>query len=166
MNLMGAHPGIAVRIMALLAVVTVLCAAVPAQEKARIGELSRRFEDQEGPVRKARFFPQLGVAYLELVRQQIDSGDYEQASTVLGTYIEAANKLHTTLRATVPDPEKKADGFKQLETHLRNSIRILNDLVFGLPVDQREPFRVGVQELQKINSQLIKELFPRQPVLP
>ena len=76
-----------------------------------------------------------------------------EPATVLGTYIEAANKLHTTLRATVPDPEKKADGFKQLETHLRNSIRILNDLVFGLPLDQREPFRVGVQELQEINSQ-------------
>ncbi len=90
------------------------------------------------------------------------SGDYEQASTVLEAYIEATNKLHTTLKAAVSDPEKKSDGFKQLEAHLRVSIRVLNDLVCGLPVDQRDPFKAGVQDLQEINSELIKELFPRQ----
>jgi len=49
---------------------------------------------------------------------------------------------------------------------LRVSIRVLNDLVFGLPVDQRDPFKAGVQDLQEINSELIKELFPRQPGAP
>jgi len=126
-----------------------------------IGALSRWFEAQAGPVRKAKCFPKLGDAYLGLVRQEVRSGDYHQASTVLDAYIEATNKLHATLKAAVPDPENKSDGFKQLEAHLRESIRILNDLVFGLPVDQRDPFKAGVQDLQEINSELIKELFPR-----
>jgi hypothetical protein len=131
-----------------------------------IGALSRWFEAQEGPVRKAKCFPKLGDAYLGLVRQEVKNGDYEQASAVLEAYIVATNKLHTTLKAAVPDPENKSDGFKQLEAHLRESIRILNDLVFGLPVDQRDPFKAGVQDLQEINSELIKELFPRQPGAP
>ena len=131
-----------------------------------IGALSRWLEAQEGPVRRAKCFPKLGDAYVGLVRLEVKSGDYQEASTVLEEYIEATNKLHTTLKAAVPDPEKKSDGFKQLEAHLRESIRILNDLVFGLPVDQRDPFKAGVQDLLEINSELIKELFPRQPGAP
>ncbi len=152
-----------VRAAALLVITTILYAPPPLRGQGSIGELSRQFEDQEGPVRKAKFFPKLGDAHLELVRQKVKTGDYQQALTVLEAHIEAIKKLHTALRAAVPDPEKKSDGFRQLEAHLRRSIRTLNDVVFGLPVDQREPFRVGVQELQLINSELIKDLFPRQP---
>jgi|SRR6267378_4130703 len=112
-----------VRTIALLAVAIVLCAPVSAQGQARMGELSRWLLDQVSPVRKAKFFPKLGDAYLEFVRQQVKSGDYDQALTVLEAYIEAANKLHRTLRAAVPDPENKSEGFKQLEAHLRSSIR-------------------------------------------
>jgi hypothetical protein len=149
----------------LLSLATILCAPAPAQVQVDIGDLSRRFEDQQGPVRKAKYFPKLGDAYLRLMRQQVKTGYYEQALTVLETYIETIKNLRTTLSATVRDPEEKSDGFRQLEEHLRKSIRILNDVAVEVPLNQRDPFEAGIRELQEADSELIKVLFPRRPRL-
>jgi hypothetical protein len=151
-----------IRPVVLLSVATILCATAPAHGQSDFAALSRRFEDQKGPVRKAEFFPKLGDAYIGLVLQHLKSGHYDQALSVLETYSETVKNLQTTLRELVPDLERKSDGFRQLEVHLRKSIRILNDVALELPVEQRGPFKVGIQGLQQIDSELIEELFPRR----
>ena len=152
-----------IRTIGLLALATVLCVPVQSQGQDRLEGPSRQVDEQGSPVRKAKLFPKLGDAYLELVSQKVKSGDYEQALIILEAYVEAVNKVHTTLRAAVPDPEKKSDGFRQLEAHLRGSIRILNNVVLAMPTDQSDPFIAGMKGLQDIDSELINELFPRRP---
>lgn len=129
----------------------------------RMGELSLRYHEKKDAVSKAKFFPRLGDAYIELLSKRTKEGEYDEAGGILDEYLHMVKALHTELRAAVADPEKKPGGFKQLEIHLRKTIRRLDDVIAALPYDQRETFEAGRRELDKVQAELVKDLFPRQP---
>lgn len=140
--------------------VAYLCFTLPVAGQENSDTLSQRCQTHQGAVRTAKLFPQLGDAYVSLVHQKVNEDAEQQLLHILERYIACATRVHNALRETIPDPEKKSDGFRQMEVHLRKSIRILSELAYRLPVDQRDPFMEGIQELQQIQSQLIQELFP------
>lgn len=148
---------------AFVALLLLLCTSLPVLAQERMAELTRRFDGERDPVRRAQLFPRLGEAHFELMRQKTQAGDYGQAVAILNMYVDAVEKLCVTLQAAVSDPEKHPSGFKELESHLRKSIRSLDDTVNGLPIDQRGPFQVDRHELEMVHEKLIQELFPRQP---
>jgi hypothetical protein len=118
---------------------------------------------RDAVVQPARASSGLGEAQLELLRETFKADDYEQGLTVLNAYLNTVKNLDTSLTAAVPDPEKKPAGFKELESHLRKSVRSLNEIVRGLPFDQREPFEADRRELEIIDDKLLRALFPRRP---
>ena len=149
--------------MASLVLIIVLLANFPAKAQERIDELSRQFDAEKEPVRRAKLFPKLGEAQFELLRKAAKADDYEQALTILNAYVDAVNKLHISLLAAIPDPERKPAGFKELESHARKSIRSLDEIESRLPLDEREPFKADRRELESIDDKLLEALFPRRP---
>jgi len=61
------------------------------------------------------------------------------------------------------DAERKPNGFKNLQIHIRQNIPRLEQTILTLPVEQREPFEAIRKELDAIDRELIDALFPRQP---
>lgn len=147
----------------LLIITSLLCTGLLARAQTRINDLSRRFDAERDPVRRAKLFPKLGDAYLDLLREKTKDEQYEQALALLNAYLDTLRKLYSTLRNTVSDPETKPAGFIQLEKHLRESIRKLSDATASLPVDQRVPFEIDLRDLRDIENELIEALFPRRP---
>jgi len=132
-----------------------------AQDK--LAKLESRFAVERDPVRKARAFPDLGLARLSAIREQLRGENYEQGLQTLQQYRDEARTTFAGLKQSGIDAEKKSNGFRQLEIHLRRGARQMVDLVAMVPFEQREPFETIRKELDQMDRELVNMLFPRQP---
>lgn len=118
---------------------------------------------QVDPVTKAKATVKLGEEQMEELRRNVGEEKYDEALKVLGDYRDAVKSAHAMLKASGRDAEKKPAGFKDLQLHLRRSLRRLGQTILSLPYDRREPFETIRKELDEVDKELIDELFPRQP---
>jgi hypothetical protein len=145
---------------ALPAAVLLLGAAALAQD---LSPLRSRFERETDPVRKARAFTALGAAQMRHLRQALRVENYELAAQVLEDYHKGVVTAHDGLKASGINAEKRPSGFKQLQIHVRQSLRELDNVILALPLREREPFDKVHAELEGIERELLRALFPRQP---
>jgi hypothetical protein len=117
----------------------------------------------DDPVRKAKDVVRQGEMQLEQVRREIKDENYDAALQVLREYRDAVKFAHARLKASGKDAEKKPNGFKHLQIHIRQNIPRLQQTILTVPLDQREPFEAIRKELEAIDRELIDALFPRQP---
>lgn len=129
----------------------------------RLARAQRDFDRETDPVRKAQRLPRLGEQMLERVRAQAQAGKYETALETLGAYQEKVRLVHTALRESGIDAERKPRGFRQVELHLRSALRTLDDTISRLPYEHREAFQPYRAELDEIHRDFLKLLFPRRP---
>ena len=129
----------------------------------RIAQFLAEFNRESDPVRKAKVLPKLGDAQFALMHKALDAGEYSRALQILEQYRDQAKSVEAALKASGLDAERKPAGFKQLQIHVRKSVRELDQFVLGLPEDQREPFQAIRRELATVEKELFDMLFPRQP---
>ncbi len=115
------------------------------------------------PVQKAKSTVRWGEAQLEQVRREVRAENYDEALRVLTDYRDAVKSAHAALKASGRDAERKPNGFKHLQLHLRQSIQRLDQTILSLPSDLRDPFTAIRRDLDSIDKELIDALFPRQP---
>jgi hypothetical protein len=122
-----------------------------------------KFAAQGSPVDRARAFPKYGDVLVRELRKVVTAGDFVRAEEILTEYRDLARQLHANLRAAVPDPEKRSNGFKQLQIHVRKTTRDAAETLAAVPVDLRPPFQFLRDELDRLDRALIEDLFPRRP---
>ncbi len=142
---------------------TVLLGAVQTSAQERIDQLRHQFQQENEPVRQAKLFPKLGDALIRQVKKDADARDYPAALESLREYRDDSRRVIDALKATGRNAEKKSAGFRELEIHLRKSLRDVNAIVVSLPYDQKQPFEPAQRELEEMDQELIHMLFPRQP---
>ncbi|HEX2711050.1 MAG TPA: hypothetical protein VHM88_02345 [Candidatus Acidoferrales bacterium] len=135
--------------------------AAPVQN--RIAELQSQFKRESDPVRKAKTLTKLGDAQLELARRETDAGHADRALQLIEEYRDEAKIAEAALKASGLDAERQPAGFKQLQIHVRKSVREIEQTIQALPDEERPPFEVIRQELMHIDKELVDLLFPRQP---
>jgi hypothetical protein len=128
-----------------------------------LADLRARFAKETDPVRKARLIGPLGDAQFQQIQSDAAEGNYSAALDMLMEYRDDAQSCLKALEAKEPDPEKHPSGFKQLQISLRASLRRVDDIIVGLAGDEQKPFVDLRKELDQMDRQLIRELFPRQP---
>lgn len=121
------------------------------------------FEREADPVKRAKLFTKFGDSLYRVFRNEVQGSNYEQAEKKLLEYRDTAKSLHAALKAAVPDPERKSGGFKQLQIHVRKTIRNIGQTVLNIPVPLRVPFLAIRNDLEGLDKQLLDDLFPRQP---
>ncbi len=136
-----------------VALAVLLCVGAAASGVAQSGD----------PVKKAKDVVRQGELQLEQMRQEIREEDYDAALRVFQAYRDAVKSAHAGLKASGKDAEKKPNGFKNLQIHIRQNIPRLEQTILTVPVEQREPFEIIRKELDTIDRELIDALFPRQP---
>lgn len=114
-------------------------------------------------VQRAKAFPKYGETLVREARAAAGAGDLEKAEKLLTDYRDTVRQLHQALRTAVPNPEKRPAGFKQLQIHVRKSIREIADLTAAVPAKLQPPFEFLRKEIERIDRALIDDLFPRQP---
>jgi hypothetical protein len=129
-------------------------------------EISRRrqeYERQRDAVGKAKKLPKLGEAHLDAARRAIRDDNIPLAITLLQEHRDLLTSTREALLAAIPNPEKKPSGFKQMEIHVRKSLDQMTDIIAEAPASERAPFEAIRADLDRLNRQLIRDLFPRQP---
>jgi len=122
-----------------------------------------QFAQESDPVRKAKALPRLGEAQFEQVRKEIAAQSYDQALHIVEDYRDEVRGAVAALKSTGVNAERRPSGFKQLQIHLRKSLRELDQTLLALPDDQRPPFESIRQELLSTEKELLDLLFPRKP---
>ena len=143
--------------------ILVFLAPVALLAQAPASALQAQFNQERDAVRKARLLPKLGDEQFRVLTAQAQAGGYAEALETLKSYRDNVAAAHAALKSSGVNAEKKPNGFKQLQMHVRKSLRVLEHITMTLPVDQREPFVAIRDELSKINDELIELLFPRRP---
>jgi hypothetical protein len=149
------------RLISALLLASVL--AAPARADESLESLRAEFHRETDAVKRAKLFPKLGVALIAEMRKLESARQYDGVAPLFLEYRDGASAAYAGLAATGRDAEKHSKGFRELEMHLRQSLHSLNDIVFGLPLDDREPLRGPQQEIEQIEERLIRALFPRAP---
>jgi hypothetical protein len=135
----------------------------PAIAQDNLAKLELRFGQENDPVRKARAFPPLGEARINVLREQVRREDYQQGLKILERYRDEARIVFGGLKKSRIDAEKKSNGFRQLQIHLRRTVRQLTEIITTVLFEEREPFEAIRKEIDQMDRELINMLFPRQP---
>jgi hypothetical protein len=130
------------------------------QDMKKLRKLEHNFEKQKDPVHRAKALAKLITREVDVASAEIRKGEINEGVARLERYRDLARRVHEELLATGRNPVKKPDGFMQLQIALRESVRRLNDLIFLIPIGRREPVEVVREDLDRINAQLLAELFP------
>jgi hypothetical protein len=131
---------------------------VPQQDHAN--EEKAKFDREANPVRKAKLMPQLGNTEFQEMQTQIGEGDFESALKTLELYRDQVADTEKALDATGADPSRHSSGYRQLEISVRQALRRLDDMVFGIPLEDKKSFTDVRDELNQIDQRLIRQLFP------
>jgi hypothetical protein len=139
----------------------VLFLPLPPQE--RLGQYKSQFDGEKDPVRKAKILVKLAESQFQQIRSEADSGKQEDGLKDLETVRDECISTHEALKAKGLDPERKSAGFKELEISVRESLHRLREILAGLGGEDEKHYARVRAQLEQLNNELIRELFPRQP---
>lgn len=146
----------------LLSLVVASAGILRAQQQDRMQEYKDKYERENDPVRKAKALGNYGDAQIQHFVREASAENFEPASALLTAYRNEVRFVFDALKATGNDPEKKPDGFKELEFHLRRTLWQIDRTLPAVPLEHRESLQVIHDELGRIHMDLIHLLFPRE----
>ena len=137
-----------------------------AQEYHTTEQWRAKYDRETDPIRKAKLLPPLGDSEFKDAEAALAEDKNTQALDILKTYLDEAKTVQKALDARVADPEKHANGYKQLQISIRGALRRIDSMIVGLAGDEQPPFVEIRSQLDDIDRHLIQQLFPKQPVKP
>jgi hypothetical protein len=142
----------------------VVCAGMARaqQPQDRMQEYKDKYEKETDPVRKAKALGNYGDAQIQHFVREAAAENFDAASALLTAYRNEVRTVFDALKATGIDAEKKSDGFKELEYHLRKTLWQIDRTLPSIPFDRREALQEMHDELGRIHTELIHLLFPRE----
>jgi hypothetical protein len=134
--------------------------ATGARAGKSLDTLREEYRQETDPFKRAKFFHKLGNALIAEMRKDEEAGEYAGVPPLFLEYRDSAKAAFEALMATGRNAEKHPKGFRELEIHLRQSLRALNDLVFGLPLENRGALLGPQHDVEAMDDQLVRALFP------
>ncbi len=121
--------------------------------------LRQELQQTTDAVERAKLTAKLGDELLKQMAIEYKAREYEAGDQVLLEYMTSVRSAYNGLKASGRNARKKPAGFKQLEIHLRKSVRVIEDLSKQVPFEQREPLRQAAEEVGNIRSGLLEDLM-------
>lgn len=138
----------------------------PQQPPDRLAQFKSQFERESDPVRKAKILIKLSEAEFQHIRSENEAGNTENGLKLLEEFRDQSVSTHDALKAKGVNPERKSAGYKELEISVRESLHRLREILAGLSGDDQKNYAKVRAQLEQLNNELIRELFPRQPGAP
>lgn len=146
----------------LLAIAVTSSGIARIQQQDRLSEYKEKYERESDPIRKAKALGNYGDAQIQHFVRDAGAENFDSASAMLWAYRDEVRLVFDALKATGNDPEKKADGFKELEFHLRKTLWLVDRSLPVVPFERRASFQEMRDDLGRIHNDLIHVLFPRE----
>jgi hypothetical protein len=147
---------------ALMLAAVLLCAAA-GDAVEDLAQLQQRFDRETDGVRKAKLLQKLGDAEFDKEREAAKANDYSVVGLEMEKYRDNVRAAVDALKKTHPEAEKHSSGYKQLEIHVGHGIREIRDVILAVPEQYRPPMQLVEKDLQDMDLELLRLLFPRRP---
>lgn len=148
---------------AILCSFVVIPSGFAATQPDRMAEYKEKYDRETDPIRKAKALGNYGDAQVAEFVREATAYDADAAFATISAYRDEVRSAFDALKATNNDPERKPDGFKELQIHLRKSLWEMDRSLPLVPYDRRADFQNVRDELGRIHANLIQMLFPRMP---
>ncbi len=136
---------------------------LPVQSQDHLNRYISQFDSEKDPVRKAKILVKLTESQFQHIRAEADSGKTDDGLKDLEQVRDECVATHDALKAKAPDPERKPAGYKELQISVRESLHRLREILAGLSGEDEQHYAKVRTQLEQLNNELMKELFPRQP---
>jgi hypothetical protein len=148
--------------------IAVLCGAalfvwVTVLAADKVQELQARFDQEPDPVHRAKLLEKLGDAQFAEARKAGQAGDYSTVGLLMEKYRDNVRIALEGLKKRQQDAEKHPEGYKQMQFHVDKGLRELDQILVVAPGEYKPPLRLVRQDLNKMNDELLRMLFPRRP---
>src|SRR6184192_2881498 len=148
---------------------TLGCAAMvsfmffPAFAQESVAELQAKFDRENNSVKKARLLVKLADAQFEESRRAGKAGDDNVVDATMEKYRDNVHAALEALKKQHPDAEKHSNGYRQLEMHVTQGIREVEDSMLAAPPAYKPPLEIVRQDLVSMDQEMIRLLFPLRP---
>ena len=135
----------------------------PAIAQQTLAELQAHFDRESNPVKKAKLLAKLGDAEFEEARRAGREGDNNTVDATMEKYRDNVRTALEALKKLHPDAEKHSNGYRQMEIHVKEGIREVEDSMIAAPAPYKPPLQIVRQDLINMDEELIRLLFPHRP---
>jgi hypothetical protein len=129
-----------------------------------LADFQGRFDREPDSVRKVKLLEKLGDAQLEEARRAGKDGNHDAVGLTLEKYRDNVRSALEVLKKQHPNAEKHSDGYRRLEFQVRKGIREVDETLLVAPEAYKPPLHIVRQDLNGIEEELLKLLFPHRPV--
>ena len=140
-----------------------LAANLPAVRGQTLADLQGRFDRETNSVRKVKLLDKLGDFQFEEARKAGKAGDHGAVGFTLEKYRDNVRTALEALKKQHPNAEKQSDGYRRLQISLRKGIREVDETLLVAPEAYQPPLQIVRQDLNGIEEELLKMIFPRRP---
>ena len=136
------------------------CSTVARGATQSVSELQERFDREQNAVHKAKLIQKLGDAQFDALHA---AEDYNTAGVILEKYRDNVRAALAGLKKAQPDAERKSNGYRQLQMHVRRGIREVQEALLSAPEEVQPPLQLVRQDLIDADDELLRLLFPLPP---
>jgi len=148
---------------------TLGCAAMiflmlpPAIAQQTVAELQSHFDRESNSVKKAKLLVKLGDAEFEEARRAEKEGNNNAVDATMEKYRDNVRAALEALKKQHADAERNSNGYRQVEMHVKQGIREVEDSMLAAPGPYKPPLQLVRQDLISMDEELIRLLFPHRP---
>jgi len=135
----------------------------PAIAQQTVAELQGHFDRETNSVKKAKLLVKLGEAEFEEARRAEKEGDNNAVDATMEKYRDNVRAAVDALKKQHADAEKHSNGYRQVEMHVKQGIREVEDSMLAAPGPYKPPLQIVRQDLISMDEELIRLLFPHRP---
>ncbi len=135
----------------------------PAVAQQSVAELQAKFDRETNSVRKAKLLVKLGDAQFEEARRAEKEGDNNAVDATMEKYRDNVRAALEALKKQHTDAEKHSNGYRQMEMHVKQGIREVEDSMLAAPAPYKPPLQIVRQDLIAMDEEMIRLLFPHRP---
>jgi hypothetical protein len=128
-----------------------------------LADFQARFDREPDSVQKVKLLQKLGDAQLEEARRAGKDGNHDSVGLTLEKYRDNVRTALEALKKQHPNAEKHSDGYRRLEFQVRKGIRETDETLLVAPEAYQPPLQIVRQDLNSMEEELIKLLFPHRP---
>jgi len=135
----------------------------PAVAQETVTSLQAHFDHENNSVKKAKLLVKLGDAEFEEARRAEKAGDNNAVDATMEKYRDNVRAALEALKKQHADAEKHSNGYRQMEMHVKQGIREVEDSMLAAPAPYKPPLQIVRQDLINMDEELIRLLFPHRP---
>lgn len=135
----------------------------PAVAQQTVAELQAHFDKESNSVKKAKLLVKLGDAEFEEARRAGKEGDNNAVDATMEKYRDNVRAALEALKKQHADAEKHSNGYRQMEMHVKQGIREVEDSMLAAAAPYKPPLQIVRQDLIAMDEELIRLLFPHRP---